>query len=205
MSTDAPRNVGPNGARSLDSRRASRVADRHGGALPRTQHERPTTEGAVMRTLVPRQPDRAVGIRRHRIHVPIEMIFRIIRFSSKAGASLYYKGLLAPLLRAALMRWIEKADRCPLEDTREEIRRAEPEYGMLLSPSELAISNELAVKLDGLREKLGGDLSKYAAKGRSALLWAALTPWLEDAERDPRAALGQILAELVKGSRKPNQ
>ena len=137
--------------------------------------------------------------------IPIAMMLRILRLSGRAGALVYYQRLRPAVFRAALIPWIEKADHSSLEHAREEIRRSEPEYLSLLFPFHLALSTELSAKIDGLREKLGGDLSKDAKGARSAFLRTALARWLEDAERDPRAALEEILAELVKRGRKPNQ
>ena len=60
-------------------------------------------------------------------------------------------------------------------------------------------------RLDKLREQVGGELLFHAAEGRSALVLAALTPWLDDAERELSAVLEAIRVAVVKRGRKRKQ
>jgi hypothetical protein len=87
----------------------------------------------------------------------------------------------------------------------EEIRRAAPPDGTLLQRCKPALPRELTVKLDRLQKQLDGELCRHAVEGRSALALAALTPWLEDADRDPGAALEGIRVGIVKRGRKSSQ
>jgi hypothetical protein len=157
-----------------------------------------------MLTHVPRQPDRAALLRRCKVSIPTAMGERIHKLALDAGRLLDCTVSHAALFRAALIPWIEKAERSPLANTHEEVRRAAPPHGTLLQSCRPAFSKELSVKLEGLRKKLGGELCRYAAEGRSALVLAALVPWLEAAERDLRAALEGIRVGIVKRGRKRN-
>ena len=157
-----------------------------------------------MQTHVPRHPDRAAILRRCKVSIPTAMGERIHKLALDAGRLLDCTVSHATLFRAALIPWIAKAERSPLVNTYEEIRRAAPPYGTLLQSCRPALSKELSVKLEGLRKKLGGELCRYAAEGRSALVLAALVPWLEAADRDLRAALEGIRVGIVKRGRKRN-
>jgi hypothetical protein len=157
-----------------------------------------------MRTHVPRPPDRAALLRRCNVSIPTAMGERIHKLALDAGRLLDCTVSHATLFRAALIPWIEKAEGNSLVNTHEEIRRAAPPYGTLLQSCKPAIPKELSVKLEGLRKELGGELCRYAAEGRSALVLAALTPWLEAADRDLGAALESIRVGMVKRGRKVN-
>jgi hypothetical protein len=151
---------------------------------------------------VPRHPDRAALLRRCNFSIPTAMGERIHQLALAAGRLLDCTVSHAALFRAALLPWIEKAEGSSLANTHEEIRRAAPPYGTLLQSCKPAFSKELSVKLEGLRKKLGGERCRYAEEGRSALVLAALTPWLEAAERDLGAALEGIRVGIVKRGRK---
>ena len=155
-----------------------------------------------MRTYVPRHPDTAALLRRCTVSIPTAMCERIHDLALDAGSLLDCKVSHAALFRAALLPWIDKAERSSLVNTHEEIRRAGPAYGTLLQRCKPAFPTELFVKLEGLRKKLGGELCRYAAEGRSALVLAALTPLLEAADRDLGAALERIRVGIVKRGRK---
>ena len=157
-----------------------------------------------MRTYVPGHLDRAAILRRCNVSIPTAMGERIRKLALDAGRLLDCTVSHAALFRAALLPWIEKAERSPLVNTHEEIRRAALPYGTLLQSCNPALSKELSVQLEGLRKKLGGELCRYPAEGRSALVLAALTPWLEAAERDLGAALEGIRVGIVKCGRKVN-
>lgn len=144
-------------------------------------------------------------MRRHIIYITPLMSVQLRVLARKAGELLGRKVSCAALFRGALIPWIEEAERSPQRDTREKVRRAEPPYGSLAQRHTPAFTKELSVKLDRLRRKLGGKFSKYVAIGRSLLLLAALTPWLEAAERDLPAALEGIRAGIGKRGRKPER
>ena len=205
MSPHAPCNVGLNGACLATSGRPSRVA----AVAEALRLEVGTTtsrqNGAVMRPHVPRRPDRSAIMRRCNFSIPTTMGERIHKLALDATRLLGCTVSHAALFRAALLPWIEKAEGSSLVNTHEEIRRAAPLYGTLLQSCKPAFSKELTVKLEGLRKKLGGELCRYAAEGRSPLVLAALTPLLEAADRDLGAALERIRVGIVKRGRKPNQ
>ncbi len=153
---------------------------------------------------LPQRSNRAAMMRRCTFAIPSAMGERIHKLALDAGRLLDCEVSHAALFRAALIPWIEKAEGSSLTNTHEEIRRAAPPDGTLLQRCKPAFPRELTVKLDRLRKKLGGKLCRYAAEGRSALVLAALTPWLEDADRDLGAALEGIRVGIVKRGRKPN-
>ena len=154
---------------------------------------------------VTQRPHRAAMMRRCTFSIPTAMGERIHKLALDAERLLDCEVSHAALFRAALIPWIEKAEGSSLVNTHEEIRRAAPPDGTLLQRCKPAFPRELTVKLDRLRKKLGGELCRHAVEGRSALALAALTPWLEDANRDLGAALEGIRVGIVKRGRKPNQ
>ena len=166
---------------------------------------RDARRGAARRPPLPRRPGKAIGMRRHTFAIPVAMDMRILVVSLAAGRSLGLKIPLAAVFRAALLLWIDRAEGSSQRDTCEEIRRTEPLYGTLLQRSQVALSSELSARLDKLREKLGGPLFERAEEGRSALLLAALTPWLKAAESDLHAVLEGLRASVVKRGRKQAQ
>jgi len=133
------------------------------------------------------------------------MLPRLDKIASEAGR-LLGEGVVvsrSALVRAALAPWIDKVKDLSVMDVLEEIRRAAPAFGTRRHKSKLGWPREMIRRLDELREKLGGKLLFHAAEGRSALALAALTPWLDDAERELSAVLEAIRAAIVKRGRKP--
>ncbi|MFS8066825.1 MAG: hypothetical protein ACMG6S_10675 [Byssovorax sp.] len=153
-----------------------------------------------------RRANAAANLHRCAVYVPQTMLPRLDTIASEAGR-LLGEGVVvsrAALVRAALAPWIAKVNDLSVMDVLEEVRRAAPAFGTRRHRSKLGLPKAMSRRLDELREQLGGELLFHAAEGRSALVLAALTAWLDDAERELRAALAAIRAAVVKRGRKPN-
>lgn len=170
---------------------------------------RPTTAPSLARRLpsLSRRSNAAASMHRCAVYVPQTMIPRLDKIASEAGRLLGegVKVSRAALVRAALAPWIDKVKDLSVLDVLEEIRRAAPALGTRRHKSKLGWPREMSGRVDELRKRLGGKVHLHAAEGRSALVLAALTPWLDDADRELSTALEAIRAAVVKRGRKPKQ
>ena len=170
---------------------------------------RPTTAPSLARRLpsLSRRSNAAASMHRCAVYVPHTMLPRLDKLASEAGRLLGMGVVVsrAALVRAALAPWIDKVEPLPVMAVVEEVRRAAPAIGTRRHKSKLGWPKDMGRRLDKLREQLGGELLFHAAEGRSALVLAALTPWLDDAERELSAVLEAIRAAVVKRGRKPKQ
>jgi hypothetical protein len=170
---------------------------------------RPATATSLAMRLpsVPRRSNAAANLHRCAVYLPQTMLPRLDKIASDAGRLLGVgvEVSRAGLVRAALTPWIDKVELLSVMAVAEEVRRAAPAIGTRRHKSKLGWPKDMVRRLDKLREQLGGELLFHAAEGRSALVLAALTPWLDDAERELSAMLEAIRAAVVKRGRKPKQ
>lgn len=169
----------------------------------------PATAQSIARRLpsVARRSTAAANLHRCAVYLPQTMLPRLDKIASEAGR-LLGEGVVvsrSALVRAALAPWIDKVKDLSVMAVAEEVRRAAPAIGTRRHKSKQGWPKEMIRRLDELREQLGGELLFPAAEGRSALVLAALTPWLDAAECELSAVLDAIRAAVVKRGRKPKQ
>lgn len=148
-----------------------------------------------------RRPDTDAVTHSYTVTLPEATIARLEALAEEAGKLLGCRVSRAAVLRAPLVEWVEQVDQRLPREILEEVRRAEPVPDTPLQTCKAAWSNKLNRKLEKHRKSLGGQLLQHAARGRSALLLAALAPWLMAAERHLQEALKSIRAALVKTGR----
>ncbi len=170
---------------------------------------RPATATSLAMRLpsVARRSNAAANLHRCAVYVPQPMLPRLDKIAGDAGRLLGVgvEVSRAALVRAALGPWIDKIELLSVMGVVEEVRRAEAAIGTRRHRTKLGWPKDMLRRLDKLREQVGGELLFHAAKGRSALVLAALTPWLDDAERELSAVLEAIRGAVVKRGRKPTR
>ncbi len=139
-------------------------------------------------------------LQRDVLHLASEMLARVDELAHEAGRALAREVSRSAVVRAAVIAWLDGAERGPLGSVTAAIRAAAHRSTVRLRRYPQRWPEELAARLDRFKRSAGRALACKVS--RSVVVRVAVAVWLDAAPTAPAVVTEAIRAALVPRGRK---